>query len=171
MQILSAASAQSLDAQDLPASALHSAVVEDLPALRVVVRTLFRRHHERLGAYALGAELQLSESGPGLVSWLATQPLARVGLLILDYQLKGSSIMAVLPALRAREPAPFQHPALHPRAVLVGWSIHSEAAALFRDSGVVDAFISKHRPAQNLIDDLLLVLEHRRARQSWLELS
>jgi CheY-like chemotaxis protein len=146
-------------------------MVEDLPALRVVVRTLFSRHHQRLGAYALGAELQIAESGAGLLDWLATQPQARVGLLILDYQLKGRSILPVLPALRVAGPAPSQHPALHPRALLIGWSIHSEAAALFRASGVVDAFISKQRPAQNLIDDLVIVMEHRRAQQSWLELS
>jgi DNA-binding NarL/FixJ family response regulator len=145
----------------------RAALVEDMRALRVVVQEIWRGAQAQLEHHELSGELQIVASARALEQWLAQQEPDSVRLLILDYQVEGGTVLELLQRLRGPGR---RHPALHPEALVVGWSIHGDAAEHFRLSGAADGFISKHRPARTLVESLLTILARRRAGADWVEL-
>ena len=139
-----------------------------MKALRLIVRTVWMQAQQLLAPYELAGPPYIVPSGEQLLAWLELQPSASVRLLLLDYQVQGGTILQILPSIRS--PAGTHHPALRDDAVLIGWSIHTDAAEAFRQAGGVDGFISKRRSVKQLIPDILHILAQKRQAMRWVEL-
>ena len=144
-------------------------LVEDRGLLALSISDLLRRAQEALKAYELNGPAQIVASGRGLIRWLDAQPLGSVRLLLLDFSISDGESTQVLSQIREPHSKEGIHAALHPSALVIGWSANAEAADHFHRTGA-GAFISKDRPISELVDNIIKVIQRRSAGERWIEL-
>lgn len=134
-------------------------IVEDTGTSSLNISEQFKLHQERLAQLQLDGPVQIRTSNDLAQDWIDAQPDGAMRLLILDLNLRGGRSSLLLPQLRDSTGQNI-HPALHPDAIIIGWSAADDAAQIFREGGA-DGFISKNRTLQRFVSDVLQIAYRR----------
>ncbi|MFD3163080.1 hypothetical protein [Herpetosiphon sp. NSE202] len=94
---------------------------------------------------------------------LGLYPPQSIRLMVVDYAMVGRTPLHVIYRLRTSRSL---HPALHPEALLIGWSAYEDVDSLFRSVGF-DGFISKHLDQRDVVQAIEWIYQQRLHGAGW----
>lgn len=90
-------------------------------------------------------------------------PAQSIRLMVVDYAMVGRTPLHIIYRLRTSRTL---HPALHPEALLIGWSAYEDVDSLFRSVGF-DGFISKHLAQNEVAQAIEWIYQQRLHGAGW----